>query len=113
MSGTERSDRRTFLDNASNVRLHATVGTIQRDLALLLVEHCGLFRAVRQHDHREETDPNSGDAFDDEEQLPVRYRRLDVLRSDRDETAECACDGCEAEPRCHAQTDLLLGVEVG
>jgi hypothetical protein len=55
--------------------------------------------------------------FYDEKQLPVvavePTDEVRLLDGEGDEATECASNGCEAEPVCHAQPELGFGVEEG
>ena len=101
----------TFLQHPPNIRPRPAIHPLERQLALLLVEHACLLRSVRQHEHGKQPSENGRYAFDEEQKLPICDRSMDVLNAECDQAPKRARDGREPEVVRKAQPDFLAGVE--
>ncbi len=105
------SSPRTSLEHPSHVRFGPPVASFQGDLALLLVEHGGLFRAVWHEGKSRKAEKDRWYTFDDEQQLPIRYADMGVLDAEREEPAERPRHSTDAVVDSDTQPDLVACVE--
>ena len=101
----------TFIHNTARIRLETPVRALQSQLALLLVEYGRLLGPIWQYQNRQQPNEYRRSAFHDEQQLPIRDRRVHVLDPERDKAAERARDRREPKPVRHAHSHFFLGVE--
>lgn len=97
----------TLVDHSPSVRLDPAICSLDRERTLVFSQETRLFRSIGQQEHRQKPKDDRRGPFDQEQESPIRDRRVNMLNPECDEPAECACDGRKAEPECHAHAHLF------
>lgn len=83
---------RTLIYHSANIPLAPAISPLEGDITLLFVEYPRILWPTGEDDHRAYTEKNSRDAFNDEQEFPIRQSSVCMLDTKCDESTESAGD---------------------